>query len=296
MKKLLVGMSSLAYFAYLTSCASAAEVGDLVKKLKDADPEVRRAAAKELGENGPGSKEAVPDLLRAMNDRDLFVRRFAIQALGAIGPDARDAIPALTKALDDEKKQVRGAALSALVKLGPSAVPSVNKAVTNLYPDVQEAAVSALAELGPDGLPGLSALIRDSNQDAQMRRQAVDAVKKFGKKGRPALPALIEALKEPKGKGDINRMRTEIIQSLDAVTEKGDRTVIDTLVELVANPKMPENLRVESMRALSRTAPRDDGKVLDALRKLAGETDPKMMRVKNAARDTLARMEGKGKK
>ncbi len=46
----------------MTAALQAAEVPDLVTQLKGKDPEMRRAAAKELGEAGAEAKTAVPAL------------------------------------------------------------------------------------------------------------------------------------------------------------------------------------------------------------------------------------------
>src|SRR5216683_3262674 len=102
------------------SAATAADVDELVKRLKDADNDVRRAAAKSLGEAGADAKTAVGALSQALKDNDLFVRRFAAQALGMIGPDAKDSVPSLAVLLKDgkEKKEVQEAAATALGKIG----------------------------------------------------------------------------------------------------------------------------------------------------------------------------------
>ena len=75
-------------FCCLAAAVPAAETGDLAQKLKDADPEVRRAAAQELGKMGAEAKPAVAALTAALKDKDLYVRRFSAQALGEIGADA----------------------------------------------------------------------------------------------------------------------------------------------------------------------------------------------------------------
>src|SRR6185437_7737748 len=81
--------------------ASAADVSDLIKKLKSDDNEVRRGAAKELSELGKQASPAVDALTNALRDKDRFVRRFSAQALGKIGPDAKSAMPELAKLLTD---------------------------------------------------------------------------------------------------------------------------------------------------------------------------------------------------
>jgi HEAT repeat protein len=52
--------------------------------LKDKDEEVRRYAAKALGNIGPKAKEAVPALIEALKDENLDVRYYAQEALNKI--------------------------------------------------------------------------------------------------------------------------------------------------------------------------------------------------------------------
>src|SRR5205807_6062275 len=122
MRFLLTGLLAL---GICTVTAEAADVRDLVAKLGNTDSDVRRAAAKELGELGSEAKPAVPALIKALNDRDLFVRRFAAEALGNIGPDARLAIPKLVKATSDSRKEMALASVDALGKMGPEAVDAL---------------------------------------------------------------------------------------------------------------------------------------------------------------------------
>jgi HEAT repeat protein len=150
----------------LAASARAEDVASLVKQLKSPDEELRRAAAKGLGELGPDAKPAVPDLTRALKDGDLFVRRFAAQALGEVGPDAKAAVPALKEALGDKKKEVG------------------------------EAAAAALARLGPDGVAALTDLLKDAKKDAAVRRKAVEALGRAGDDAKPAVPALTDLLKD----------------------------------------------------------------------------------------------------
>ena len=112
-----LSLVTLAFFG-LANVAGAADVTALVKQLKNSDPDLRRAAAKELGEAGSDAKPAITALAGALKDKDLFVRRFAAEALGKIGPDAKSAIKPLVEALNDPKKEVAQAAATALGQIG----------------------------------------------------------------------------------------------------------------------------------------------------------------------------------
>src|SRR5262245_48146237 len=82
-----------------------ADVKALVTKLQSADSDVRRQAARDLGELGKDAKAAVPALTNALKDKDLFVRRYAAQALGEIGPDAKGAVSKLSLLMLDERRE-----------------------------------------------------------------------------------------------------------------------------------------------------------------------------------------------
>jgi HEAT repeat protein len=100
---------------------AAAEEGDLetlVEGLESNNVEVRRDAARMLGELE--DPRAVPALIeRLEEDEDEFVRAFAASALGDIGDER--AIEPLQNALDDEDERVRDAAAASLDQLGAAA-------------------------------------------------------------------------------------------------------------------------------------------------------------------------------
>ena len=48
---------------------------------------------------GPEAKDAVPDLLERLGDDDPRVRKMAVRALGQIGPAAAAAVPELIRIL-----------------------------------------------------------------------------------------------------------------------------------------------------------------------------------------------------
>jgi HEAT repeat protein len=74
------------------------EVQRYRESLKSPEVDVRRAAARALGEIGPGAKDAVPDLVEALNDADMDL--IAVWALGKIGPAAIAAVPAMRRWLE----------------------------------------------------------------------------------------------------------------------------------------------------------------------------------------------------
>jgi hypothetical protein len=74
------------------------EVQRYREALKSADIDIRRDAARALGEIGPGAKDAVPELVEALDDADMDL--IAVWALGRIGPAAVAAAPAIKRWLE----------------------------------------------------------------------------------------------------------------------------------------------------------------------------------------------------
>jgi HEAT repeat protein len=236
----LLGLSLVLVFA----SASAANVDDLVKKLSSKDNEVRRAAAKELGELGKDAKPAVKPLIKALGDSDRFVRRFAAEALGSIGPDAKEAIPALSKLLNDSNQPVRQAAIKSIGKMGDAAIPALTKALSGTS-DVQDIAITALGQLGSSAVEALSGAIKNPKMDASLRRKAVAAVIGLDStEARKAVPALAAAVKNRKATGqgrDVQQLRIESIKALGTLAGKDDTAAVGALESITKDPKLRDN-------------------------------------------------------
>jgi HEAT repeat protein len=223
-----------------------ADVAGLTAKLKSGDNEVRRTAAKELGELGAGAAPAVPALTRALADRDTYVRRFAAESLGAIGPEAQSAAPALGKALNDSRKEVQLAAVAALAKLGPVSVKALTSAVKDPSKDgvVRSKAAQGLANLGPEAHASL-----------------------------PVLTSLLTGKVKGKGKGKNKQandddVRVDVAVAMGAVATKDDTAAIAAL-KSVSEGK-------QKNKALKKAA-------AEALEKITGEPQPKKKKKKKQA-------------
>jgi len=144
--------------------ADGADIKALITKLQSSDSDVRRQAAKSLGELGADAKDAVPALTKALADKDLFVRRYAAEALGEIGPDAKSAVGKLTLAMADSRREV------AL------------------------AAVEAIGKIGPGGVQALISALKDPNKDPQVRKRAAQGLGNIGLPARGAVPTLTDVV------------------------------------------------------------------------------------------------------
>jgi HEAT repeat protein/MFS family permease len=90
---------------------------DVLKRLDDADPEVRQEAARALGRIG--SDEAVDALIQRLRDPNSTIRPDAARALGQIGFPA--AVPALIEALSSGSVELEEACAQALGAIGDRA-------------------------------------------------------------------------------------------------------------------------------------------------------------------------------
>ena len=206
----------------------------LLAALRDAEEDVRRAAAEALGEIGDAA--AVPGLLAALRDADADVRREAAWALGRIGDAA--AVPGLLAALRDADADVRWAAAAALGRIGDAAaVLGLVAALRDADERVREAAAWALRKIGDAAVvPGLLAALRDA--DADVREAAAWALGKIGDAA--AVPGLLAALRD--ADADVREAAAR------ALGEIGDAAVVPGL--LAALRDADERVREAAAAAL----------------------------------------------
>jgi len=117
-------------------------LGALVKALDGDDADVRRAAARAIGQFGPGATLAVAPLLDAPEPT---TRRAAVEALGWIGRPARDP---LIGSLENDQPAVRRAAVRALTRLAVQAAeePASDETTDAVLLSIERALVSAAAD------------------------------------------------------------------------------------------------------------------------------------------------------
>jgi HEAT repeat protein/beta-lactamase regulating signal transducer with metallopeptidase domain len=191
--------------------------------LKDAAPEVRRAAVSALGEFEDHA--SIGALAAMVHDDDTQVRRHVAEALGQM--EDQSTIDALSTMAKDSDAEVRANAIEALqhfesMKLVPIFVTALKdsnahvrehaadglgniedlhtapraliEALSDPNRDVRRNAASALGNIGDEAaVPTLKAVI--GNSDAETRRSVVEALKEIG--GAEAVQALMGLLKDP---------------------------------------------------------------------------------------------------
>ncbi len=236
-------------------------VDPLAEALDDPDPGVRWKAAEALGRLGT---PAVDPLLLALTSGDVDVRWKAAVALGDIG-DPR-AIGPLAELLDDEDRYVRTRAADALGRIGGPAEQVLVHLLSKGQKQERCGAALGLGKVGdPAAIEALLSVLGDPEPDV---RDA--AVRAFGEIGERAVAPLIGLLRS--ARGDIRR---EAVRSLVQI---GDPAV-DRLIQALKDTDAAT--REEVIRAL---AEMEDRRAIEALLFALTEEDSELQR---AAREAL---------
>jgi len=172
---------------------SAEDTNKLILQLKNKDPEIRRVAAKTLGENGADEPKIVEALIHGLQDKDTFVRRFSAQSLGNLKTQNKDAIPALAVLLNnsEEKKENQNAAAISLGKIGASSFSVLHSAFLDKSKptNIREKAIEAIGTLGKDGKSAVPDLM-ETLKDNDLRFASAVALGKIGSEAKQAKESL----------------------------------------------------------------------------------------------------------
>ena len=186
---------------YTVGAQPSSEVASLINQLRNESADVRRAAARALGQMGSAAKDAVPHLVELLKDTHAYVRRDATRSLGWMHSAAKDAVPHLVELLEDPDPGVRKAAADALGQIGSvakDAVPKLLELLKDPGGGVRWAAADALGQMGSaakDAVPHLVELLKDPDEDVRMA--AARALGQIGAEEKDVVPHLIELLKDP---------------------------------------------------------------------------------------------------
>ena len=142
-------------------------VPSLLEMLRSGKSPVAYQAAVALGRLGAEPETIGPALVEAFHQTDADVRRAAARSVGQIG---RSAFPAIKKALDDPDDEVRRTAVESLGWMGPVAVRPLVAALANEKPAARRAAARALGRLGAEAKsaePVLVEAVNDPNEEVR---------------------------------------------------------------------------------------------------------------------------------
>jgi HEAT repeat protein len=151
-------------------------------------------------------RDTVPLLVQVVLERAQADKQRALHALTAIGPDSATAVPALLRSLAEATTpELCDAIADALGSIGPAAhaaVPALADLLLERHPagDARSASRAAEALLHIDSLHSLPAFIQAAHsiESGWLVRDAICAIRYFGRNAAGAIPALEGLLKDPR--------------------------------------------------------------------------------------------------
>ncbi|HBZ69549.1 MAG TPA: hypothetical protein DEP35_07405 [Deltaproteobacteria bacterium] len=264
----------------------------LVERLRNADPEERRAACL-AARTDPAAALLADALGKALGDSVKAVARAASDALVEIGRRDRHVDGVLREALRSDCPRRRFTAAYTSVRLHPatpSLLPALIEALGSADGDVRWAAAKILVDLGRlygEVLGVLIGLVR-SGEDAVVRRMAAFCLRELAPDRPESARVLVAATRDP----DLHVRRaalSALAGLLDPPPEVGER-----LLEVLATDEDPAAKRIAAVALGELGAERGSALphgVFDRLRALAAEAAEPDLR--GAAQRALARLEGR---
>jgi HEAT repeat protein len=211
-----------------------------------------------------------PDVAKQLTAQNWEVRRDAAKTIGQRAKDLRQSAFQLGQALRGEtEKRVLLPMLEALAEIGPSARLAGADVSSDLVPflrhtdpDIRFAAIQAAVSVRMPtayALPELLRLLKD--EDVRVRRLAPVALAEggyptralYGPRAWATLPALLEVAQN--AKEDLN-VRYNTLTAIEYMGP-GAKSALPVLLELFKNKENDEFLRGFSLRAAARVAPDD---------------------------------------
>lgn len=254
---------------------------ELATALSDDDPGVRLASLKTLTTVGTPAHRLSGQVASLLADPDNRVRVAAAAALGDLEVSDKETITQLSKCLQDDNRAVVLATLNSLAALGDASKPHVSEVLPLLnHPasEVRSAALVCVSELDDEAaIPVLIDALED--QQWTVRRDASEALGKFGSKAKSAVPVLFRFLASEED-------RDAARSALRAIDDAGPEAV-PVLVEALDSDDRGQ--RYYAMFLLGKVG-KDARDALPVLRRLLEDTDSD--RFRGSIRQTIERIEG----
>lgn len=204
----------------------------LIQQIKLGNPDIRRQAAKELGEIAAGVErnrdevttdrhDIIQGLIHLLADEDLVVRETAEKALTTLG--GRDVIHALILCLSSPSTTLLNYAIEILSRIGNTAIGSIRSLLESKDHDIRKFGCDILGNLQhAEAVYDLIELLNDPHVNV-----AIAAGEALGKIGNPdAVPYLIRALQHPD-----TWMKCIAAEALGKI---GDQRAIEPFIEMSA--------------------------------------------------------------
>ncbi len=190
-------------------------VPNLIDALDDEEINVAMMAANALGGIAPSAREAIPALIEVVKspEREILptspyyrlstqmqsrpsLRRSAIRALGDIGMQAHEVVPLLIEVLRENDDSLSFSTSYALSQFGNDAVGPLVEELQNANGDLKHYILLPFVYMGTDAAGALDSIIAAlDDDDPEVFRTAIVALRNMGKIAEAALPKLKEMLK-----------------------------------------------------------------------------------------------------
>ena len=148
--------------------------------MHDGCDQVRRRAARSLGDLGIAALPSLPYLVSALDDEATCVRMEAMAAIGRIGADAEPAVANLIPLLADPDVRVRMVAGATIKRIGPSSIGSLVEGMSDPDAIVRERLALLLGQFRRDDDDVVEVLleaISDDDEDVRLAaRQALELI------------------------------------------------------------------------------------------------------------------------
>jgi HEAT repeat protein len=246
---------------------------ELVERLGDPDPEIRSAAARQLGSMGRAALEAAPRLRKCLKDSDNEVRIKAALALIQIDEGQKTvAVPILVKELSTDPKPRWWEDLPRMWERLPDLAnyPRARRVLVELlsspHPDVQDQAYRLLVRMkvGDEVVPRLRQLLED--RDPKARSYAALVLSEIGPAARDHLPVLRRLLEDDKIR--VRWAGAIAILKIDPT----DKPAQEALSSALNDPDLETRLTAAETILLHLDSA--DVRAIEAIRKKLREADP----------------------
>lgn len=240
MKNLII---TIIFLSFLAPLLYADQVNDLIEKLENKSPEIRKQSAEQLG--WIEDKRAVDALIKHLKDENIEVRAMCALSLGKI-KDAK-AVNSLIEALKDSEQDVRNAVIIALANIGePSSLQTIIDLLDNeTSTKCRVSAVKALGSFGDlSSIPILNKILQNTSEDLFVRSYAAQSIGKiYSIKSKDTLPednVVVSLINIVSSKNENSLLRTKCIVALGyAKSLKAE----DILIKVLSDRKEVVTLR-----------------------------------------------------
>jgi HEAT repeat protein len=222
---------------------------------------VHHAAGTALATMGVAAKPAIAQLLRFIRDKDPDMGPYASSMLIHLGPISPDIVPGLMELLKSDSSFHRDKAAGALMGMGAAgkeAIPHLAKIIRDRDRwhnqegiDAARSAIFALAHVDIDGKTAtqeLMDLLKDKKAPEDLRERCVNGLEYLGAKAEKAVPLLVSIL--------MSEQREDLVlsNSLEVILGRMGAIVIKPLAQQL--PKAGDRGKNRILRVLYRNGPK----------------------------------------